>query len=444
MKKIEKQLKREMEERVPSMSEKLRSFPITASSEPKKRKSLRWYWIGAFALTALLCVCLPFLFKKSPAINETFYVIEINPTILISVDTNHRVTAIKSGNSDADEVLVGLESYELVGIDFKNALETIADEVLRLGYFTADSKNAVRVSSVNDTNPAVSAGEILEEYFCEKGYYVAVLEKPLDFESFNEKYDTALSGIADFKKYMNQLADLKIADTDFSQFDYVSDYKENYFGDYLKTNMQRKLNEIAEIEACLTEMTDTYFELLELPLNQILVKDYWLVLAYYDRHPEELTEEIKAYMDTMESCLTQYEELTGIRISGGSELMEIYSLMQSYSYESIQRIIENINTFMELCTEEYLSWIENLADFFDYVIPSFAEDIRRMSTLPQTAEEYISLITEIYQTKSLKRKQEYQEEYNRPKSQITAEEYQTFMDSLIEKYGSLDSFWETI
>ena len=169
MKDLKEKLFKEMDERMPEMSDRLNDYPIT-KKENKFLFSLNWKVLTPILSVILIAlIVIPFLLNdKTPT--DQIYMLEVNPTIIIKTDADDNVVEIKSGNKDADEVLVSLDINNLIGQKLTVVSEVIADELLQLGYFDAEDKNFIKISSTNDSN---KFEEALTNYFSNQGYFVA-------------------------------------------------------------------------------------------------------------------------------------------------------------------------------------------------------------------------------------------------------------------------------
>lgn len=159
MKDIKNRLLNELESYVPKMSEELKNYPITVSNQRKKFPKFS-FMLGALACLVILAIILPFTLNKKQVNN--CYLFAVNPTIMVVTDSKGNVTEIKGGNSDADELLIGLNYKNLIGEDIEDVSIELMEQFIKLGYF--DSSSHENIIKILSTNSNFDISEVINGY----------------------------------------------------------------------------------------------------------------------------------------------------------------------------------------------------------------------------------------------------------------------------------------
>lgn len=126
--------------------------------------------------------------------NITSYILEINPSICITTDSDDSVIAICSLNSDGD-VLLSDDRFETVlGQSLSVGVKSVVDASVDLGYFEDYDDHIVLFAINNKESLAFEKNSIFEGF----------LSKYLQSHNLNEiKIDKGCMSIDDFKSRMN-------------------------------------------------------------------------------------------------------------------------------------------------------------------------------------------------------------------------------------------------
>lgn len=103
---------------------------------------------SAVAACFVLIVLAVFLSRITLFDNDgtfAYVYLDINPSVQITIDKNNTVLDTSAVNSDADELLEGLDTK---GMDLKDALKIIFEKSDKLGFFKDDTDNYVLISGV--------------------------------------------------------------------------------------------------------------------------------------------------------------------------------------------------------------------------------------------------------------------------------------------------------
>lgn len=427
MKDIKKQLLNEFNSRVPKMSDELRNYPITTSVKKSRMPRFSFYMLGAITCLALL-IALPFMFKKD-SVSSSCYLFEVNPSVLVFTDDNGQVIEIKSGNEDADVVLLGLEYEKLIGKEIEEVTIVLVDNLIQLGYF--DSNSTENIMKVSTIDADIDVASIISDYTSSCGYFVAVLEDSLSFETFNEIFESSVSNLNEIKDCLKSIHDLKI-DNKSPDMDYQTQYKEEYYNKYLAEVIFSDLEKLDKVEDCLIELNEIYDSISEITL----FKDYWIVKSFYASNPDSMDEELKVLMTRMEELLNDYFVLTESKITSGPELKVAYACVLAIPVEDIRVLAETLNS------EELSNNMEALVNFIRLIDEDSASKLEEFSKVPENFDDYKTKVKDIQTSNYEAMKKNYETEYNKTKESISSEQYSELLDKLIEKYGDLKIFWE--
>ena len=429
MKDIKKRLLSELDVLVPKMSDELRDYPITTNCQKRKFK-FSYYLIGALACLIILVSILPFALIKDT--KESCYLFEVNPTIMLVTDKKGNVTQIKGGNSDADELLLGLKYDELIGLTIEEVTIQFVDQFMKLGYFDSDSyENVMKVSSVNSN---VNISEIINNYTNEKGYFVAVLDNIIDCTEFNNQFNLNLATTDDIVNYISSLSDLTL-ENEVENEDYTQFYKERYLKSYLTERILDDIERLEQIKDYLTDIDIIYDEIYEISF----LKDYWLTKKFYENSPSSIPDDLKLLMNQMEVLLEKYNSISKTVITSGTELKVLSVAVSAIPIEEIKYFIIEINNYLN--SNEFESKISILIDCFKILDKEIADKLDKYCKIPSNLEEYINQVRDMHLDNYDAKVMSFKNDYEKPKASITKEEYKTYLNNIIDKYGSLENLW---
>lgn len=126
--------------------------------------------------------------------NITSYILEINPSICITTDSDDSVIAICSLNSDGDVLLSDDRFEAILGQDLSIGVKSVVDASVDLGYFEDYDDHIVLFAINNKESFAFEKNSKFESF----------LSKYLQSHDLNEiKIDKGCMSIDDFKSRMN-------------------------------------------------------------------------------------------------------------------------------------------------------------------------------------------------------------------------------------------------
>lgn len=208
MKNIKKKWEQQLDAVMPPLREDVRQAPISDIQKKEKRSILSLFGspsgrrsalAGALALVLVVCLAVPVL-RPEPVPVVTAQpgavLVEINPSVVFSVDEQGSVVTVVAANADADVVLADEERQaSYIGIPIASAVERFVEDAAYLGYLDLDEPSAIRISSCLEGNETFDDDlqQQLQSYFRHTGAYVAVASERLDPEGFCRRAGLSLT-----------------------------------------------------------------------------------------------------------------------------------------------------------------------------------------------------------------------------------------------------------
>lgn len=418
MKDLEKMLREEFDSRIKPMSQELKSYPITTEEISKPKLSMWKVLVPTMSFLVVIALIVIVISLPKPNDRNKRYVIDVNPSIVISTDSEDKVTSIKSANNDGDLILFGLDIDALIGKNIIDVSLVIADEYIKLGYLS-DNKQ-MNISTVNVEDDAVE--DALVDFFCEKGYFVAVFAKELNLESYNQNHNTNLKSIDEFETYIEKLKTLEIdnsVSSDLSKEEIEKIYKEEYLKENLEALINNEYNNIIASQNALSEIYKTYYEILADSSINYIIKDYWYLLDKYDN----LSQSAQKLMDYMQSQLNNYYNLTGNEINGIEDLLDFEEIVNTFTTKlaNLSQLLSELSE--ALINDAYEDWMNKLNNAIDNI------DISVYIDIPSTCEELNDKVKSIYSDIKNELINDNKFEYEKEKEAISEQEYKNFINS---------------
>lgn len=350
-----KQWLNELSEKAPK-AEKLNVTPNGGGTVALKKKAgITTVAIVAFlALFPIIFLCLWFTVFKQPTdvdFGGDFVAVEINPSVVFSLDKNGKVEKAVSLNGDADLILSNENAKSaIIGKSVNDALNAYVDYAAKLGYVNL-LLDAVKVSGTSEktVDKAISS---LENHLKKDGIYSAVVNggydgenvaklcgskaelgeiakkikdmesfafeneaKFLTFDAILEKYKKEILLMPEIKNYIVEVLCSEKSPLDERVKTQVRDLAQNYPEEFLE-----KLEEWKKrAEAIAPSFADSVLDFIDLPktLNEYFEK---VVKAIKYDFEKKLSENMPKYNLPREEITTEaYEEfLKGIEETYGS------------------------------------------------------------------------------------------------------------------------------
>lgn len=462
MKSWKKRLNEEFKAAVPALKSEVINAPVkpvasveTEEKPEKKRFSAlkkRLFFGSGFAAAALAAVFtvlgLTGVFAPSvtPEIKRCVFTLDINPSVAFVTDEDGKVICVNSLNEDADVVLSGENARDkLINVYFSEAVETFADAAAKTGYLDiSKEENAVKLSYGENTDETLvgAAAESLQNYFKQKGVYVVVVKKSLTIRELCEKTGVAVTDkvkeLSDELEKISAFFTERLADdTSFGDFEKL--YNENIVGKtafgLVKEELLLKINDIVESALLLQKIyacnANIYLST-DNPGGILKRYDYWGV-----KNDPDLTysEDFAALMTETEELLDEYEQKFDKKIT---------------SYEELKSARDLFDSFKDIDLKEYLSALtlddfQKTADKYITILEEIGCDFSALKAIvnaPKTAEEYFAQLRAVEKQTFLFREERFADIYSAPREEISAVDYDEYIKGIIEKFGSLENFWD--
>lgn len=272
-------------------------------------KSL-WKRILAIGLAFLAVITSTFfvllqLFSSGEKISDGYFVIDVNPSVELYYDDTGKVTKTEGLNRDG-EVL--LSSTSLIGKSYEEALKTLFNRCVQLGYFHPDRDNNALLVSANknegglDATLTKKAKDTLTTLFADKGFQGVVLTGMEETESLA---DAASEFGIDAQKYALILAATAMgAEIKEEEYSTLS-VKEVYVRIEEKRKEEDTSNRLLIYQQLLTEV-ETLLEELEIELNALIVKLEDLLQGTLD---ETTSQRYVRYVEKLQNYVSSIQEI---------------------------------------------------------------------------------------------------------------------------------------
>lgn len=211
MKSWKKRWRRELDEKIPPLSEQTRETQMRVS---RKRGVFEWFSLykkrifaclaGGLAAALCLCLTLPHILTPQNPSNSvqstpqpstptqagyTMLAVEINPSAVFCVDNNGKVVSVIASNADADLIFSNeTRVQEMTGKTVDEAAGIFVDYAAKLGFLQLSQTSAIRVTACTDDALVSAVRTAVEEYFKNKGALGVVVERKVEWNAFCEDF----------------------------------------------------------------------------------------------------------------------------------------------------------------------------------------------------------------------------------------------------------------
>ena len=462
-KELKRLLEKELDALTPSMSEKVRKAPVLKTEEKREKsahkidirpvkRNIRPYIYGAVAavlvIAIALAVIIPGVFGGGEDVTPTYSAgylrMDINPSVEIVYDSNNKVTAVKSANSDADVLLSDELRAQLKGMPVDQAAATIADEAGKLGYIEPEEQDALKITVVAGTDKqseevASKATAAIENTFMERGIFVAVLSVKENADWLAEQYGT-VSG--DLKQAVNGVAEK--ADNYFQQLakknqnglEALRLYYEKEVFEYLKDLLEAECAKISRTRVILHEIKSINDDISE-----------YTGLGWFGGYWETVNNEkwqsdpaMVEKFERMESALKKLYDLRedDITFSSSMGLDTVVGLYDEFVNEDWISGLGNA-TLDEL--KGKLDDIVNALESLNVQITSAIRDA--VAFVPSTVEDFLDGTENVINGMRAELSDIYYEYYSEDREEYSREDYDDFYLAIVNEYGSLEAYWNS-
>lgn len=462
-KELKRLLEKELDALTPSMSEKVRKAPVLKTEEKREKsahkidvrpvkRNIRPYIYGAVAavlvIAIALAVIIPSVFGGGEDVTPTYSAgylrMDINPSVEIVYDSNNKVTAVKSANSDADVLLSDELRSQLKGMPVDQAAATIADEAGKLGYIEPEERDALKITVVAGTDKqseevASKATAAIENTFMERGIFVAVLAVKENADWLAEQYGT-VSG--DLKQAVNGVAEKadnyfrQLAEKNQNGLEALRQYYEKEVFEYLKDLLEAECAKISRTRVILHEIKTINDDISE-----------YTGLGWFGGYWETVNNEkwqsdpaMVEKFERMESALKKLYDLRedDITFSSSMGLDTVVGLYDEFVNEDWISGLGNA-TLDEL--KGKLDDIVNALESLNVEITSAIRDA--IAFVPATVEDFIDGTENVINSMRAELSDIYYEYYSEDREEYSREDYDDFYLAIVNEYGSLEAYWNS-
>lgn len=462
-KELKRLLEKELDALTPSMSEKVRKAPVLKTEEKREKsahkidvrpvkRNIRPYIYGAVAavlvIAIALAVIIPGIFGGGEDVTPTYSAgylrMDINPSVEIVYDSNNKVTAVKSANSDADVLLSDELRAQLKGMPVDQAAATIADEAGKLGYIEPEEQDALKITVVAGTDKqseevASKATAAIENTFMERGIFVAVLAVKENADWLAEQYGT-VSG--DLKQAVNGVAEKadnyfrQLAEKNQNGLEALRQYYEKEVFEYLKDLLEAECAKISRTRVILHEIKSINDDISE-----------YTGLGWFGGYWETVNDEkwqsdpaMVEKFERMESALKKLYDLRedDITFSSSMGLDTVVGLYDEFVNEDWISGLGNA-TLDEL--KGKLDDIVNALESLNVEITSAIRDA--IAFVPATVEDFIDGTENVINSMRAELSDIYYEYYSEDREEYSREDYDDFYLAIVNEYGSLEAYWNS-
>lgn len=462
-KELKRLLEKELDALTPSMSEKVRKAPVLKTEEKREKsahkidvrpvkRNIRPYIYGAVAavlvIAIALAVIIPGVFGGGKDVTPTYSAgylrMDINPSVEIVYDSNNKVTAVKSANSDADVLLSDELRAQLKGMPVDQAAATIADEAGKLGYIEPEEQDALKITVVAGTDKqseevASKATAAIENTFMERGVFVAVLAVKENADWLAEQYGT-VSG--DLKQAVNGVAEKadnyfqQLAEKNQNGLEALRQYYEKEVFEYLKDLLEAECAKISRTRVILHEIKSINDDISE-----------YTRLGWFGGYWETVNDEkwqsdpaMVEKFERMESALKKLYDLRedDITFSSSMGLDTVVGLYDEFVNEDWISGLGNA-TLDEL--KGKLDDIVNALESLNVEITSAIRDA--IVFVPATVEDFIDGTENVINSMRAELSDIYYEYYSEDREEYSREDYDDFYLAIVNEYGSLEAYWNS-
>ena len=449
MRSLKKKWIDEIDSHTPELSAEILAEPIPVSRKTTEKTAERLPFISFMydkrrpiaaclcAVLLIVCTLIPILHLtgEDQTVGESVIFVEVNPRIAFITDPSGRVTDVIAANADAD-VILSEEGFtdSVIGADISSAVRTFVSETARLGYLNING-GAVRLSSdASGADTLDAVGSSLSGYLCEEGILAAVLESTLDGDTLAE-----LAGFTDESEDL--ITALRSSETLFSERNITTltgdALAEKYRSEVLDKDLRGVIEErltsytehLSAASAALDELCEINRQISLHPDNPIRLLDYF-ALASAGISPDG---ELGELMHRMRDALDGFASTYGTRIESYTDLV----------VTSARYAIFSDGTLGEIFTGDILADAESVFG----ILADLGEDtssLEEMLKLPETAEAFITGYHAILSDKRATRVEKFEEIYNETRPAVTSDEYDDFINSIMEEFGSLETYWNSL
>lgn len=458
MKSWKKRWQEELDAAIPALSDKVRNEPIpardrtqvlafTPAPEPWYKQLIKTpRRIASCVAACVVCVAAvgasAYFFRPDirVAMEQEVISVGVNPQAVFAVNQEGIVTAVSAVNQDADVVLADERYMDMQGKTVQEAVEIFVDYTAKLGYLDLNTQDAVRVTSCVQNGRLNEVGDALQNYFMDKGAYVAVAKETVELDAFCQRVNMeACNSVQALKSSVERIPALTfLREAEGKTGDELQEvYKENVPFEEVKNifcdtlnNVEKRVNDFLAISTLADDIymhEDNKFGLLGLS------RDYWKIPK------DEVPESMSAMMAEMAEKLLAYEQNYGVKIDGLDALIAEGVRSSSSVLTTVTGVLKEalLATSVEILSKK-LQAVSTLLKSFD-IDTTLMEDLLE---LPETLEAYSQKVNKYMQERFDSLKKEAQTAYETVREKISSDAYADFVAGLEREHGSLSEYFK--
>ncbi len=457
MKSWKKRWEEELDEKIPELREDVKNQPIVeCEKETEKKpsaftlffanKKRLWTAVSACACAVLIaCIAIlsPLFFgtPSAPSSQGGVFAVEINPRVAFTVNEGGMVESIVSLNADADVILSDGRSSEIEGKTAKEGIKIYVDYAAKLGYLNLADGDAVRVSSCGKNTQLSEVGNALQEYFRERGTYIAVIGETLEAEGFAQRIGIDLSQTSGkIAEYINTVSEVFAVREAEGKTDAELDalYRTFVSAEEAFTQVRGLIEKnLQEAKAKAESVQGLYSFNQEIRSHEDnpyrYFADYW-----------ELKKLDKEYSDALNALLTEMEnKLNAYKTTYGAEIVDFATLTRFWE-EAEEMAIESVFAIFSDLTAEVFD--EN-PSFFLSMLEKIGMDTSKIDeiyALPTDFAEYVEKTSAYLQDRYAERLEKGKAAYEAVREKISVKDYEGYMKKIVDEYGSLEGYWNAV
>lgn len=420
---IKNLLNAQLDGKTPKLTDKITKTPLGAKSgyseradaglEKSAKRSFMPKWAYGVACAVIVCIFalsfgLYFGLPKgeSSQPQSVCYVVDINPSIAVTADSNGKVIYLSSQNSEGDIVLSSDTFDDYKEMSVQECVNAIIEQSARLGYIDCQGKdNKVTLTLVGDdranSTTVKSLAENAQNYLRELNVFAYVDTAKKDVKTFVEDKGWKFNG----SRFDNYLDNIRLQSKYVCAAQYggdfeneAKDYIDGYFAGIVEKRdlldrLGEKFDEIDE----LGEITTTYW-------GYKLVEG--TVLA------PKLSPAAAKLVNECDALVAKLKEL-GVNLSGSVE----YSLaVAKYTVvEEISKLFEDIQDY--IYDSDFFKLFLGLVD---------EEDVKKFEILENEIESYYNDVVSKLERELNERTSEFLSKFD-GRNPISQEEYDKYL-----------------
>lgn len=303
---------------------------------------------------------------STPA-SPTAVVVEINPSVVFSVDENGIVTKVIANNNDADILLYGGADKQMVGQRVEYATNLFVDMARRMGYITEDNNDINVYCDQDHENTLKSIKQSVTNYLNDNMIVATVNSNALMLQDLCSKVSLSVTDSLD--QFVQNLSELeskfyvRLSSLEGFNIDEVYNQQITAQGvfDMVKATLEQQWNIAKQRHEDIRHI-------------QSLAQD-WILSIFAEPQKEALQQAIDAYKEKYKTDLS----IDNIM----EEIVE-----QVYNVASL---VETLVATLTIITVDYIAeHTQELANLLKEMNVGYADAMLSLLNAPQTVQEYLS------------------------------------------------------